>query len=225
MSSTTTLRLGSVAPDFEADTTDGHIRFHDWIGDSWIMFFSHPGDFTPVCTTELADISHRAPEFRSRNIKVIGISADALQEHYEWIDDIIEIGNKTAPTCVEYPIIADPDRSISNLYEMLDEQDMTNVSPGGDMCTIRTVFFIDPAKIIRAMLLYPASVGRDFDEVIRVFDSLQAADKHKVITPADWKPGEDIIVDPAVPDEEAKKNFPGLKAHNDYIRTAPLPPG
>ncbi|GJE85423.1 peroxiredoxin [Phanerochaete sordida] len=218
-----TLRLGSIVPDFEADTTEGRIRFHDWIGSSWVMFFSHPGDFTPVCTTELADISHRAPQFLARNVKVIGISADALQEHYEWIEDIIEIGNKTAPTCVEYPIIADPDRSIAKMYEMLDEQDPSNVSEDGEMNTIRTVFFIDPKKTIRAMLNYPASVGRDFDEVLRVFDSLQAADKHPVSTPANWKKGDDVIIQPFVSNEEAKKLFPGYKTFNSYLRTTPLP--
>ncbi|KAI0779171.1 cysteine peroxiredoxin [Irpex lacteus] len=218
-----TLRLGSIAPNFHADTTDGPIDFHDWIGSSWVMFFSHPGDFTPVCTTELADISHRQPQFLERNVKVIGISADALQEHYDWIDDIIEIGNKTAPTCVEYPIIADPRREISKLYQMLDEGDMSNVSADGEMCLIRTVFLIDPKKVIRAMLLYPASVGRNFDEILRVFDSLQLGDKQKVTTPVNWRKGDDVIIHPSVSDEEAQKLFPGFTAHKPYLRTTPLP--
>ncbi|EKM57744.1 uncharacterized protein PHACADRAFT_251566 [Phanerochaete carnosa HHB-10118-sp] len=209
------LRLGSIAPDFEADTTEGQIRFHEWIGDSWVMFFSHPGDFTPVCTTELADISHRAPQFLERGIKVIGISADALQEHYEWIEDIIEIGNKTAPTCVEYPIIADPGRKIAEMYEMFDGEEMTN---------IRTVFFIDPKKTIRAMVIYPASVGRDFDEIIRVFDALQTADKYPIGTPANWQKGDDVIIQPHVSDEEARKLFPEYKTLIPYLRTTPLPP-
>ncbi|KAI0693154.1 cysteine peroxiredoxin [Cytidiella melzeri] len=217
------LRLGSVVPDFHAQTTDGPINFHEWIGNSWVMFFSHPGDFTPVCTTELADISHRQPQFHERNVKVIGISADALQEHYEWIEDIIEIGNKTAPTCVEYPIIADPERKIARLYDMLDEEDMTNVSSDGEMCLIRTVFLIDPKKTIRAMLIYPASVGRDFDEILRVFDSLQTGDKHKVTTPVNWRKGDDVIVHPSVSDEDAQTLFPGFTTHKPYLRTTPMP--
>ncbi|KAI0337396.1 1-Cys peroxiredoxin [Trametopsis cervina] len=219
----TSLRLGSKVPNFHAQSTDGPIDFHEFIGDSWVMFFSHPGDFTPVCTTELADISHRQPQFVERNIKVIGISADALEEHYEWIDDIIEIGNKTAPTCVEYPIIADPDRSISRLFEMLDEGDVTNVSADGEMCLMRTVFIIDPKRTIRAMLLYPATVGRNFDEIIRVFDALQTVDKYKVTTPAGWQKGDDVIVHPSVPDEEAKALFPGYTTHKPYLRTTALP--
>ncbi|THH00460.1 hypothetical protein EW026_g2076 [Hermanssonia centrifuga] len=217
-----TLRLGAIAPDFQADSTEGTIRFHEWIGNSWVMFFSHPGDFTPVCTTELADISHRAPQFVQRNVKVIGISADALQEHYDWIDDIIEIGNKTAPTCVEYPIIADPTREVSKLYEMLDESDNSNVSADDEMYTIRTVFIIDPKKRIRTMMLYPATVGRDFDEIIRVIDSLQLGDQHRITTPANWKKGDDVIIHPAVTDQEADTLFPGYITHKPYLRTTPL---
>jgi alkyl hydroperoxide reductase subunit AhpC len=215
------LRLGSVVPDFEAQSTDGLIKFHEWIGDSWIMFFSHPGDFTPVCTTELADISHRQPQFLARNTKVIGISADPLQEHFAWIDDIIEIGNKIAPTCVEYPIIADPQRKVSALYEMFDESNNSNVSDA-DNNLIRTVFIIDPKKTIRAMLLYPASVGRDFDEIIRVIDSLQLGDKHRITTPVNWRKGDDVIVHPSVTDEEAKTLFPDHTKHLSYLRTTPL---
>ncbi|KAF7791708.1 hypothetical protein EIP86_002732 [Pleurotus ostreatoroseus] len=217
------LRLGTIAPDFVAESTEGTIKFHEWIGDSWCMFFSHPGDFTPVCTTELADISHRAPQFLARGVKVIGISADALQEHYEWIDDIIEIGNKTAPTCVEYPIIADPLKEVSTLYEMIDEGSNSNVSDA-EYHTIRTVFIIDPKKTIRAMLLYPASVGRDFDEILRVIDSLQLGDKHRITTPVNWHKGDDVIIHPSVTDEEAKKLFPNYKSHLPYLRTTPLKP-
>ncbi|KAL4246667.1 peroxiredoxin family protein [Abortiporus biennis] len=206
------LRLGSIAPDFEADTTEGPIRFHEWAGDSWVMLFSHPGDFTPVCTTELADVSQRLPEFVKRNVKVIGISADAIQTHYEWIEDIIEIGNKTAPTCVEYPLIGDGDRKISLLYDMLDQQDTTNVDEDGLPYTIRTVFLIDPKKIIRTLLQYPAAVGRNFDEVIRVIDALQLSDKHPIVTPSNWLPGRDVIVHPKVSDEDAKKIFPDIHA-------------
>ncbi|CAL1698857.1 unnamed protein product [Somion occarium] len=198
----TVLRLGSTAPDFEADTTEGPIKFHEWIGNSWVMLFSHPGDFTPVCTTELADISHRLPQFVSRNVKIIGISTDNVQSHHEWIEDIIEIGNKTAPTCVEYPIIADPERNISRLYEMLDEQDETNVDGEGLPYTIRTVFIIDPRKKIRTMLHYPASVGRDFDEVVRIIDALQLSEQHKVMTPCNWRKGDDVVVHPSLSDEE-----------------------
>ncbi|KAI0071053.1 cysteine peroxiredoxin [Panus rudis PR-1116 ss-1] len=216
------LRLGSIAPDFDADTTEGPIKFHQWAGDSWVMLFSHPGDFTPVCTTELADISHRLPQFVKRGVKIIGISADGLQTHHEWIEDIIEIGNKTAPTCVEYPIIADPERTISKLYDMLDEQDETNVDEEGLPYTIRTVFIIDPHKKIRTMLQYPASVGRDFDEVIRIIDALQISDKHKVMTPSSWKKGDDLIVHPSLSDEEARKLFPQFKTQLPYLRTTPL---
>lgn len=218
----TVLRLGSTAPDFEADTTEGPIKFHEWIGNSWVMLFSHPGDFTPVCTTELADISHRLPQFVSRNVKIIGISTDNVQSHHEWIEDIIEIGNKTAPTCVEYPIIADPERNISRLYEMLDEQDETNVDGEGLPYTIRTVFIIDPRKKIRTMLHYPASVGRDFDEVVRIIDALQLSEQHKVMTPCNWRKGEDVVVHPSVSDEEARKLFPSYKTQLPYLRTTSL---
>ncbi|KAK7685477.1 hypothetical protein QCA50_011341 [Cerrena zonata] len=217
-----TLRLGSIAPDFEADTTDGPIKFHQWAGTSWVMLFSHPGDFTPVCTTELADISHRLPEFVSRNVKVIGLSTDNVQSHNEWIEDIIEIGNKTAPTCVEYPIIADPDRDISRLYDMLDEQDETNVDEEGLPYTIRTIFIIDPLKKIRAMLHYPASVGRDFDEVMRIIDALLTTDKHQVMTPSNWKKGDDVVIHPSLSNEEARKLFPSYTTQLPYLRTTSL---
>ncbi|TCD69555.1 hypothetical protein EIP91_007179 [Steccherinum ochraceum] len=212
------LRLGSVAPDFEADTTEGWLKFHEWAGDSWVMLFSHPGDFTPVCTTELADVSQRLPEFVKRGVQIIAISADTLKTHFEWIEDIIEIGTKTAPTCVEYPIIADEDRKVSTLYDMLDKQDATNVDPDGLPYTIRTVFIIDPKKIIRTMIQYPAAVGRDFDEIIRVIDALQAADKYKVNTPVSWKPGEDVIIPSYISDEEAERIFPKFDTVLPYLR-------
>ncbi|KAF9006470.1 cysteine peroxiredoxin [Cyathus striatus] len=190
------LRLGSIAPDFEADTTAGPIKFHDWIGDSWAVLFSHPGDFTPVCTTELGEVARRAPDFAKRNVKVIGISANGLEEHHKWVKDINDFGSKVAPTDVQFPIIADPDRKVSTLYDMLDEQDATNRDAKGLPFTIRTVFVIDPKKVIRLTIAYPASTGRNFDEIIRVIDSLQLGDKHRVTTPVNWKKGDDVIVHP-----------------------------
>ncbi|KAG6900907.1 hypothetical protein C0993_004344 [Termitomyces sp. T159_Od127] len=161
------LRLGSIAPDFEAQTTAGPIKFHEWIGDSWAVLFSHPGDFTPVCTTELGEVARRAPDFEKRGVKVIGISANGLEDHHKWIQDINEYGGKVGPTDVQFPIIADPDRKISTLYDMLDAQDATNRDAKGLPFTIRTVFIIDPKKVIRLTVSYPASTGRNFDEIIR----------------------------------------------------------
>ncbi|KAH8103136.1 1-Cys peroxiredoxin [Cristinia sonorae] len=215
------LRLGSVAPDFEADTTEGRIKFHEWAGESWVMLFSHPGDFTPVCTTELADVSQRLPQFVKRDVKIIAISVDSLKTHFEWIDDIIEIGNMMSPsipTCVEYPIIADGERQIATLYGMLDEQDKTNVDEDGLPYTIRTVFIIDPKRFIRTMIQYPASVGRDFDEIIRVIDALQASDKHKIATPVSWRPGSDVIIPSHISDEEARKRFSKFDTVLPYLR-------
>jgi len=217
------LRLGSVAPDFEADTTEGWLKFHEWAGDSWVMLFSHPGDFTPVCTTELADVSQRLAEFTSRGVKIIAISADTLKTHFEWIEDIIEIGIKKAPTCVEYPIIADEDRKVSTLYDMLDGQDATNVDVDGLPYTIRTVFIIDPKKIIRTMIQYPAAVGRDFDEILRVIDALQAADKYKISTPVSWRPGSDVIIPTHISDVEAMKMFKKFDTVLPYMRTTQDP--
>ncbi|CAL1702130.1 unnamed protein product [Somion occarium] len=216
------LRLGNIAPDFEADTTQGHIKFHDWIGDSWAVLFSHPGDFTPVCTTELAEVARRAPDFAKRNVKVIGLSANSLADHEKWVKDINEWGSKVAPTSVEFPIIADGDRKISTLYDMLDEQDATNRDAKGLPFTIRTVFVIDPKKVIRLTISYPASTGRNFDEILRVIDSLQIGDKYRVTTPVNWKKGEDVIVHPTVSNEEAKTLFPEHTVHKPYLRTTPL---
>ncbi|KAL0949727.1 hypothetical protein HGRIS_009767 [Hohenbuehelia grisea] len=164
------LRLGSIAPDFQAETTAGSISFHEWIGDSWAVLISHPGDFTPVCTTELGEVARRAPDFAKRNVKVIGISANGLEDHHKWVADINEYGGKFGPTDVQFPIIADPDRKISTLYDMLDEQDATNRDDKGLPFTIRTVFVIDPKKVIRLTIAYPASTGRNFDEIIRSVD-------------------------------------------------------
>ncbi|GBE79167.1 cysteine peroxiredoxin [Sparassis latifolia] len=216
------LRLGNTAPDFEAETTQGHIKFHEWIGDSWAILFSHPGDFTPVCTTELGEVARRIPDFRQRNVKVIGISANGLEEHEKWVQDINEYGSKFAPTNVDFPIIADPERKISTLYDMLDEQDATNRDAKGLPFTIRTVFVIDPKKVIRLTLAYPASTGRNFDEILRVVDSLQIGDKYRVTTPVNWNKGDDVIVHPSVTNEEAKTLFPDFVIHKPYLRTTPL---
>ncbi|KAL7282067.1 hypothetical protein ACG7TL_003536 [Trametes sanguinea] len=228
-SATMGLRLGDIAPDFEAETTKGPIKFHEWIGDSWAILFSHPGDFTPVCTTELAEVARRAPDFAKRNVKLIGISANGLDDHKKWIQDINEWGSQFGPTDVQYPIeaerveqIADADRKISTLYDMLDEQDPTNRDAKGLPFTIRTVFIIDPKKTIRLTLSYPASTGRNFDEILRVVDSLQIGDKYRVTTPVNWKKGDDVIVHPTVSNEEAKTLFPEFKIHKPYLRTTPL---
>lgn len=221
------LRLGSIAPDFEAQTTKGPIKFHEWLGDSWGVLFSHPADFTPVCTTELGEVARRQPDFEKRGVKVIGLSANGLESHEKWITDINDFGNKvTAPndnTDVQFPIIADADRKISLLYDMLDAVDATNVDAKGQPFTVRTVFVIDPKKIIRLTISYPAQVGRSFDEILRVIDSLQLGDKHKITTPVNWKKGDDVIVHPAVSNDDAKKLFPDFKQHLPYLRTTTAP--
>jgi len=217
------LRLGSVAPDFEAQTTAGPIRFHDWIGDSWAILFSHPADFTPVCTTELGEVARRAPDFAQRGVKLIGLSANGLESHEKWIKDINEVGNEIAPTDVQFPIIADAERQVSALYDMLDAVDPTNVDAKGIPFTVRTVFVIDPKKIIRLTLSYPAQTGRNFDEILRVVDSLQLGDKHKITTPVNWKKGDDVIVHPAVSDEQANTLFPGYQKKLPYLRFAKSP--
>ncbi|KAH9921484.1 cysteine peroxiredoxin [Epithele typhae] len=216
------IRLGDIAPDFEAQTTKGDIKFHEWIGNSWAILFSHPGDFTPVCTTELAEVARRAPDFEKRNVKLIGISANGLSDHEKWVEDINEWGARYGPTNVQFPIIADEDRKISTLYDMLDFQDATNRDNKGLPFTIRTVFIIDPKKVVRLTLSYPASTGRNFDEIIRVVDSLQTGDKYRVTTPVNWKVGDDVIVHPSVSNEEAKTLFPEFTIHKPYLRTTPL---
>ncbi|KAJ7116189.1 cysteine peroxiredoxin [Mycena filopes] len=217
-----TLRLGSIAPDFEAETTIGPIKFHEWLGDSWGVLFSHPGDFTPVCTTELGEVARRAPDFEKRNVKVIGISANNLDDHTKWIKDIEEYGGKVGPTDVQFPIIADADRKVSYIYDMLDYQDATNRDSKGLPFTIRTVFVIDPKKVIRLTLSYPAVAGRNFDEIIRVIDAIQAGDKHRIATPVNWQKGDDVIIHASVNAEEAKTLFPEHKVHLPYLRTTPL---
>ncbi|OCB84545.1 cysteine peroxiredoxin [Sanghuangporus baumii] len=216
------LRLGSIAPDFEAETTAGRIKFHEWIGDNWAVLFSHPGDFTPVCTTELAEVARRKKDFDERGVKVIGISANGLEDHKAWVKDIEEWGGKASPIDVTFPIIADPDRKISTLYDMLDALDPTNRDAKGLPFTVRTVFVIDPKKVIRLTISYPASTGRNFDEIIRVIDSLQIGDKHRVTTPVNWHKGDDVIVHPSVSNDEAKTLFPEFTIHKPYLRTTPL---
>lgn len=208
-----TLRLGDTAPDFEAQTTQGKIQFHQWLGDSWGILFSHPKDFTPVCTTELGYVGKLLPEFAKRNVKVIGLSVDPISSHGGWIKDIEE----TQKTKVAYPIIADPDRKVANLYGMMH--------PSHDeVYTVRTVFVIDPKKKVRLMITYPQTTGRNFDEILRVIDSLQLTDKYQVATPVNWKRGEDVIIVPSVTDEQAKEKFPkGWKTLKPYLRLTPQP--
>jgi len=222
------LRLGSIAPDFEAETTKGPIKFHQWLGDSWGILFSHPADFTPVCTTELGEVSRKHAEFEKRGVKVIGLSANDLGSHEKWIQDINDFGNKVShpndKTEVQFPIIADADRKISVLYDMLDALDPTNVDAKGQPFTVRTVFVIDPRKVIRLTISYPAQTGRSFDEILRVVDSLQLGDKHKVTTPVNWKKGDDVIVHPGVSDDQANELFPsGFRKHLPYLRTTAQP--
>jgi thioredoxin-dependent peroxiredoxin len=207
------LQLGDTAPDFEADTTQGRIKFHDWIGSSWVVLFSHPKDFTPVCTTELGYTAKLKPEFDKRGVKVIGLSVDPLGSHEKWSDDIRE----TQGASVNFPMIADPDRKVANLYGMIHPN-------ASDTMTVRSVFVIGPDKKIKLTLTYPASTGRNFDEVLRVIDSLQLTAKHSVATPVNWKQGEDVIIAGSVSDEDAKKKFPGgWRAPRPYLRIVPQP--
>jgi alkyl hydroperoxide reductase subunit AhpC len=207
------LRLGDIAPDFQADTTDGPVSFHDWKGDSWAVLFSHPKDFTPVCTTELGYVARIKPEFDKRNVKVIGLSVDPLDSHNSWKGDIEE----TQGDALNFPLIADPDRTVADLYDMIHPN-------ANDTLTVRSVFVIDGANKVRLTLTYPASTGRNFDELLRVIDSLQLTDGYKVATPANWKDGEDVIVVPALSDDEAKERFPkGFTTLKPYLRVTPQP--
>ena len=216
------LRIGAVAPDFEADTTEGRIKFHDWIGDSWAIIFSHPKDFTPVCTTELGYMAKLKPEFDKRNVKVIGLSVDPVSSHSRWADDIKE----TQGTAPNFPMIGDPDLSISKAYGMLPAEAGTT-SEGRtamDNMTVRTVYVIGPDKKIKLMISYPMTTGRNFDEVLRVIDSLQLTAKHRVATPVNWKHGDDVIIAGSVSDDEARKIYPnGWKSPKPYIRIVPQP--
>ncbi len=208
-----TLRLGDVAPDFEADTTEGRLRFHEWLGSAWGVLFSHPKNYTPVCTTELGYTAKLKPEFDKRNVKAIGLSVDKLEDHHGWSRDIEE----TQGCALNFPLIADPDKTVANLYDMIHPN-------ASDTFTVRSVFIIDPNKKIRLQLTYPASTGRNFDEILRVIDSLQLTDGYKVATPVNWKQGEDVIIVPAVSNEAAKQLFPaGWKELKPYLRLVPQP--
>ena len=216
------LPIGAVAPDFEAQTTEGKIKFHDWIGDSWAMLFSHPKDFTPVCTTELGAVAKLKPEFDKRGVKLIGLSVDPVDRHSQWAEDIKE----TQGAAPNYPMIGDIDFNVSKLYDMLPAStsgDVATRTPA-DNQTVRNVFVIGPDKKIKLVLVYPMSTGRNFQEILRAIDSLQLTAKHSVSTPADWKQGEDVIISGSVSDEQAKKTYPnGWKAPKPYIRIVPQP--
>lgn len=210
----TTLRLGDTAPDFTQDSTAGKISFHEWAGNSWVVLFSHPADFTPVCTTELGKTAALATEFAKRNVKPIAVSVDPLDSHGEWVKDI----NETQNTMVNFPILADADKTVANLYDMIHPNASTTA-------TVRSVFIIDPKKVIRTTFTYPASTGRNFDEILRVIDSLQLTDSHKVATPANWKDGDDVVIVPSLQDPaELAQRFPkGFKAVRPYLRMTPQP--
>jgi alkyl hydroperoxide reductase subunit AhpC len=216
------VRIGDTAPDFEADTTEGRIRFHEWIGNSWAVMFSHPKDFTPVCTTELGYMAKLKPEFDKRNTKVIGLSVDPVTNHARWAKDIEE----TQGAAPNYPMIGDTDLSVSKKYGMLpaDLEGSCEGRTPTDNQTVRTVYVVGPDKKIKLMIAYPMSTGRNFDEILRVIDSLQLTSKHKVSTPVNWKHGDDVIISGSVSDEEAKKQYPqGWKAPRPYIRIVPDP--
>jgi len=218
------LRLGDIAPDFTAETTEGPINFHEWIGDSWAVLFSHPKDFTPVCTTELGYMARIKPEFDKRGVKIIGLSVDPVESHKKWSNDIKE----TQGTAPNYPMIGDADLKISKLYGMLPAS-TSGTSEGrtpADNQTVRNVFVIGPDKKIKLVLMYPMTTGRNFDEVLRVIDSMQLTAKHRVATPVNWKRGDEVIIAGSVSDEEAKKIYPdGWKAPKPYIRIVPSPKG
>jgi alkyl hydroperoxide reductase subunit AhpC len=218
-----TLRIGSRAPDFEASSTEGAIRFHDWIGESWCLLFSHPKDFTPVCTTELGYMARLKPEFARRDCKIVGLSVDPVEDHTRWARDI-EDATGHAPN---YPLIGDGDLSVAKLYDMLpdDAGDSATGRTAADNQTVRTIYLIAPDKTIKAMLSYPMSTGRNFDEVLRLLDSVQLTTKHKVATPVNWRQGEDVIIAPSISDEEARRTYPdGWKAPKPYMRIVPQPP-
>lgn len=207
------IRLEEIAPDFQAETTAGPVSFHEWLGDSWGILFSHPKDYTPVCTTELGTVAKMKPEFDKRNVKAIGLSVDSLKDHEGWAKDIEE----TQGQALNFPLIADPDRKIALLYDMIHPE-------ANATYTVRSVFLIGPDKKVKLTITYPAGTGRNFDEVLRVVDSLQLTAQHKVATPANWKPGEDVIIVPTLSDEEAKVQFPaGFKVIKPYLRITPQP--
>ncbi|MEE4316463.1 MAG: peroxiredoxin [Erythrobacter sp.] len=202
------LHIGDTAPDFTVATTTGEISLHDWAGDSWVFFFSHPADFTPVCTTEMGMTARLAAEFEKRNCKPLGLSTDTVEEHLAWVKDVDE----TQGVTLTFPIVADPDLTIAKLYDMIHPDQ-------SETAAVRSVFIIDPAKKIRLVMTYPMSVGRNFDEILRVIDSLQLADKARIATPADWRPGDKVIIPPSIPDEKAKEMFPqGFETIKPYLR-------
>ena len=215
------LRIGDTAPDFTAESTAGRIHFHDWLGDSWAMFFSHPKDFTPVCTTELGRLAHLKGEFDRRGVRLIGLSVDAVDDHHAWVDDIAE----TQGLSPNYPMIGDTDLSVSKLYDMLPADSGTS-SAGrtpADNQTVRNVYVIGPDKRIKLTLVYPMTTGRNFDEVLRAIDSLQLTAQHRVSTPVDWKPGDDVIIAGSVSDDEARQIFSEWKAPTPYLRIVAQP--
>ncbi len=207
------IRIGDIAPDFTVETTEGTIHFHEWLGSQWGILFSHPKDFTPVCTTELGTVANMQPEFAKRNTRVLAVSVDTVADHHEWIKDI----NETQNTTMNYPVIADSERVVANLYDMIHPN-------ADDTLTVRSVFFIGPDKKVKATLTYPASTGRNFDEVLRVLDSLQLTGNYQVATPANWKQGDDCIIVPSVTNEEIAEKFPkGHTMVKPYLRTTPQP--
>ncbi|EPJ7990653.1 peroxiredoxin [Pseudomonas aeruginosa] len=208
------LRLGDIAPDFEQDSSEGRIRLHEWLGDSWGVLFSHPADFTPVCTTELGFTAKLKDQFAQRGVKVLALSVDPVDSHLKWIDDI----NETQDTRVNFPIIADADRKVSELYDLIHPN-------ANDTLTVRSLFIIDPNKKVRLIITYPASTGRNFNEILRVIDSLQLTDEHKVVTPANWEDGDEVVIVPSLKDEEEiKRRFPkGYRAVKPYLRLTPQP--
>ncbi|MCE9658072.1 MAG: peroxiredoxin [Burkholderiales bacterium] len=215
------LRINDIAPDFEAETTQGKIRFHEWIGDKWAILFSHPKDFTPVCTTELGYMAKIEPEFTKRNAKLIGLSADPVDRHDSWAKDIHE----TQGAEVKYPMIGDFDLKVAKLYNMLPADEVgADGRTAANNATVRSVFIIGPDKKIKLMLTYPMTTGRNFDEILRVLDSMQLTAKHQVATPVNWKHGDDVIIVPSVTDEQAKQKYPeGFKTHKPYLRTVKQP--
>lgn len=216
------LRIGSIAPDFTAETTEGTLNFHEWLGNQWGIIFSHPKDFTPVCTTELGYMAKLKPEFDKRNTKIIGLSVDPVGNHAKWAKDIEE----TQGTAPNYPMIGDTELEVAKLYDMLPEAESGSAEDRtpADNATVRAVFIIGPDKKIKAQLVYPMTSGRNFDEILRLLDSIQLTSEHTVATPVNWQPGEDIIIPPSVTDEEAKKKFPeGWKAYKPYLRVAKQP--
>ncbi len=206
------VRLGDEAPDFTADSTEGSISFHEWKGDSWAVLFSHPKDFTPVCTTELGRVAALKPEWDKRDVKVLGLSVDGVAEHKEWSQDIEDVTG----SALNYPLLADPDRKVADLYDMIHPN-------ANDTLTVRSVFVVGPDNKVKLTLTYPASTGRNFDEILRTIDSLQLTSKHRVATPSDWKQGEDVIITTAVTDDEATDLFPGYETKKPYLRTTKQP--